>query len=697
MGWIHDAPLGAKYHTPFWWDSPTLYARDHYNGMASQRRRKTRRCYNFAAINPCYRNLLNQSPPKIFLSAHISLFLIGLMWVLPFLQYRHADPIPNFYSEVLAFALGMAAMALLVFKRYWREMRLPQVSLVPLGLFAVLLLQLALGMAAYAETIMLAMLYLLWAVLLMLLAGVLRDALGMARVTRTLAWFLLAGGLLGAVIGVLQHFQISTFLDSVVDAKTGAAVFGNVAQPNHYADYISLALASLAYLWAAGAPGFANRRYGVAGAVLAALPLLFVLSVSGSRSAWLYLLALLLLAAAQYRHRHQRVAARRLMLISAAYLLGFALMQWLAVAAWIAVPGATITAADRLSEYVGGTTIRFYLWREAGLMFLQAPLLGVGWGQYAWHHFEWAAVLKQPEINGLYNNTHNVALQLLAETGVLGAGAVLGGIGWWLWGQRTEDRGQRTVKSAALRAVEKNREAVLTNLSSDFCPLSSDAHRWWIRALLAVMAIHSLLEYPLWYAYFLGIAAFLLGLSDYRFYRLPGKRFGNLVVAGVLVLGGVTAFSLTRQFYTLETSMFSRAARSVAPQNLPVYGLQHKIRAAYGHTLLMPYIELAYSPWLELSKNNLPAKIEFIKRAAHFSPVNTVVYQYAILLALAGEEAAALRQIEMAAASYPQELNGVAENLRIMIREYGAQAELAPLLAWIEAAQAAENKKQGAQ
>jgi hypothetical protein len=37
------------------------------------------------------------------------LLLTGLMWTLPFLQPHHRYPLIGFYSEWLAFALGLAA------------------------------------------------------------------------------------------------------------------------------------------------------------------------------------------------------------------------------------------------------------------------------------------------------------------------------------------------------------------------------------------------------------------------------------------------------------------------------------------------------------------------------------------------------------------------------------------------------------
>ena len=145
------------------------------------------------------------------------------------------------------------------------------------------LMQFMLGKIVYFDQMMLFVLYMLWATLLMMLGHALRKKFGMSALATTLAIFLLSGAELNALAGVLQHFRWHTWLDSVVTAKNSIAVYGNLAQPNHYADYIMLGLVSL---------GLLRPHLRIWQTILLALPLLFVLVLSGSRSSWLYLLAM---------------------------------------------------------------------------------------------------------------------------------------------------------------------------------------------------------------------------------------------------------------------------------------------------------------------------------------------------------------------------------------------------------------------
>ena len=98
------------------------------------------------------------------------------------------------------------------------------------------------------DQIVLLALYLLWAALLMILGQRLREEFGLPALATALATFLLVGAELNALAGILQHYRWHTFLDAVVTVKISVAVYGNVAQSNHFANYITLGLISLGLL-----------------------------------------------------------------------------------------------------------------------------------------------------------------------------------------------------------------------------------------------------------------------------------------------------------------------------------------------------------------------------------------------------------------------------------------------------------------
>jgi hypothetical protein len=204
------------------------------------------------------------------------LVLLGLAWTLPFVQPYHRYPLPSFYSEWLALALGLAAAFALVRSASWRDAPVPVVALFPLGFLALLGAQVAAARVPYPEQALTAAFYLLWAMLLMVLGRVLRQELGLPAVAGRLAWFLLAGGLLDALAGLLQLYDAAGPLDFLIAGRAGAAVYGNPAQSNHFAAHIAMAVASVLYLHSRG-----SLRGALAGACLALFAL--VLALSGSR------------------------------------------------------------------------------------------------------------------------------------------------------------------------------------------------------------------------------------------------------------------------------------------------------------------------------------------------------------------------------------------------------------------------------
>ena len=568
----------------------------------------------------------NTSPS---LAARISLSLIGSMAVLPFLQNHHARPIPAFYTEYIAFFLGMAALTLFLAGRYWQNIELPWIVFAPLGLFVVMLLQMNLGMSVYYETQIIALLYLLWAMLLVILGAVLRKEFGLTVISIVLASFFLVGGELSAGVGILQHFNIHSFLDDFIAAKNFSAVYGNIGQTNHFATHISLALVSLIFL-------FAAARLPIWIVILLALPLLFVLSLSGSRSSGLYLIAVLALSLLLYWRgtvcTEGYVAKRRLVITSFLLITGFVLMHWLVQTPLLVVPTGAITAVDRIFDQASGISIRFHLWQEAWHMFLQAPILGIGTGQFAWHHFHLSAVSQNPEIFGIYNNAHNLILHLLAETGLAGTLPVVGGIAVWLFG---------------LYSVRRQ---------------SLDLALWWLLALVGIIGIHSLHEFPLWFGHYLGLAAFLLGTGETRFISMQLPHIGKLVTLLVLVLGWGVMVTVEQDYRQIESIMSTQdnQNRSLDDSNSRV------LQALHQKTLLSPYVDYALSSAMELNQENIDLKLKVNQRVMRFNPSGPVTYKQAILLALSGEHKAAIEQAERAVSAYPNELVKFADSLTLL-------------------------------
>jgi O-antigen ligase len=569
--------------------------------------------------------LLNQREYS-FTLAHLSLILVGLMWVFPFLDYYHAYPLTTFYQEWGTAMLGIAAMPLLAMGGYWRQAEIPRIVLLPITMLALVVVQFALGKIPYFGQMLLYALYLIWAGLLIMLGGRLRDELGLPAVATVLAIFLLAGSELSAAIGMLQHFHWHTFLDRWVTRKISAAVFGNVAQPNHYADYLTLGLASLGLLFARGS----LRPWQV---ILLGLPILFVLPLSGSREIWLYL-SWMVFASFLWRRSNDFISL--LLKYSVALLFGFGLMHLVIQLPWLAGDsGSSINSVERLfAGNVNSGGIRFQLWHEAWLIFMQFPFLGAGFGQFAWQHFQLLPSLHSTQVTGLYNNAHNLVMQLAAETGLAGLLLFFGTLLPWL--------------RQAMRAEHS-------------------IYHWWGYIVLGVLGIHSMLEYPLWYAYFIGIAALVLGLLDGTRYRLELRGIGRMTVLSTLVAGLLSLQQLLTGYRIFEHMTVRRPQSG----NEATYfdKVHDNLEAMQRRVLLQPYADLYASSMIRTSPDHLADKLALNSKAMHFVPIETVAYRQALLLAQNGDMRGAQSQMERAIWSYPADFAETEKELRELARK----------------------------
>lgn len=590
---------------------------------------------------------------------HISLMFVGLMWVLPFLYYRHALPLTTFYQEWGAAMLGLCAMPLLLTQRYWRQPEMPRIVLLPIGLMLLVLGQFFLGKIGYFSQALLFTLYLLWAALLVMLGHRLREEFGLPVLATTLAVFLLLGAELSALVGVIQHFRWHTFLDSVVAVKNSSAVFGNLGQPNHFANYISLGLVSL---------GLLHSRWQLRAwqAALLAAPILFVLALSGSRSAWLYLLCF---AGMAFLWQRNDKSARALLHFSLALVLGFGLMNFVVQLPWLSGDHGSVTTVARMVEAVAEPhvaseatatgasavaetsgagsgmmqhSIRLHIWHEAWLIFTRFPLLGAGFGQFAWQHFLLGPSLRNADIVGIYSSAHNIVMQTAAEMGVTGLLIWFGTLVLWI---RQMYRAPRTV------------------------------YHWWGSSVLAVLAIHSLVEYPLWYAYFIGVAAVTLGMLDSTTFRLELRNVGRLSMASILLLGVLSLGQMWQGYRSLEYL----AAPKLASENNDYF---NELMKAHKQALLQHYVEEVISGLMEGRVDNLSDMRELNESVMHFMPTSSVSYREVILLALSGEQAEAQLQLERAIWAFPGSYFGFMERLRTFARKdpahFAALLEFAP-------------------
>ena len=319
---------------------------------------------------------------------------------------------------------------------------------------------------------------------------------GSARWLAAFAWGWLVAGLASLVPAAVQVFA-PQLADGAWIARTGfpGVAVGNLRQHNQLGSVLMLALVALAVLDA--------RRRGAAPATpagwgwpvfaaLAAAALVAGLVLTTSRTA---LVALLLLAGWALLDRRMPAPTRRLLaLLPLLYALLWALLVW------VTAQGHTeFQGAERFSQQ-DMSTGRFTVWRETLQLIAADPWLGSGWGRF---NLAWTLTPLPGRIPGWFDHPHNLGLHLAAELGVPLALALLALLTLALW---------RALAPAWAQAGG----GVAAPAAGATAPAATGAHAAAARlaGLFALVLVpHTLLEYPLWFAYFLLPVAWAWGYA----------------------------------------------------------------------------------------------------------------------------------------------------------------------------------------
>ncbi len=281
-------------------------------------------------------------------------------------------------------------------------------------------------------------------------------------------WFCLAwvvAGVLNAAIGLIQVFAPALpDGDWIARPSSPGRAVGNLRQPNHLSSLLLWAAIALVALVELG------RLRRATGAMLMAL-FVFAVVLTASRTG---LVSVGLLALWGLADRRLTRATRALLL--AAPLLYAA--GWGAMALWASLGEHAFGGAARLAETdISGS--RFGIWSNTIELIRGQPWTGVGFGEF---NLAWTLTPFPDRPTAFFDHSHNLPLQLLVELGLPLGGLVLAQLLWALArplsGWRTADTGQRCA---------------------------------WMMVLM--IGLHSLLEYPLWYAYFLLPAAWAWGFA----------------------------------------------------------------------------------------------------------------------------------------------------------------------------------------
>ncbi len=326
-------------------------------------------------------------------------------------------------------------------------------------------------------------------------------------------WALAA--VLSSAMGLVQFFGQAELLAPAlhVPAYLGDAM-GNLRQRNQLASLLAMGMLAVLIWRALGLP--------MAHALWMMALLATGMAATASRTG---LLQLLFIAVWMLLHRAAPKGREALALTG--LLLGvYALASWLLPALLQQVSGqATDNAMARMGA-LGGCGSRQALWANVLHLVAQQPLGGWGWDQLRYAHY----ITEYPSLRfcDMLGNAHNLPLHVAFVWGV--PVAVLGSLGVLVW---------------VVRARPWQHQGAGPQLA------------W---GVLGVLALHSLLEYPLWYGPFQVALLLCLWLMRGRVWQILHVQTRATGLA--LVLLGVLAFvaydhAQVRQIYLPAAQRYS--------------------------------------------------------------------------------------------------------------------------------------------
>ena len=430
--------------------------------------------------------------------------------------------------------------------------------------------------------------------------------------TVALAW--LVAACVSAVLGLLQYFDISRDWAPWVNQPGLGQAYGNLRQRNQFATLCSMGLAAL--WWWAQQAGPGQSRWRALGTVAVAALLGTAVAASLSRTGLLQLLLLLLLGAWWAQGRRAVPVPQA----PGRWIFAVALLAYgLAALALPRLAGIDASVFDRMHESTAQCASRLNLWRNVLYLIAQKPLLGWGWGELDYAHFitlydaPWAGL----RFCDILDNAHNRPLHLAVEFGVPLALLACATLMLWIKQQRP------------WRELRPERQLA-----------------W---AVLAVIGVHSLLEYPLWYGPFqLAVLLCVAWLWQTREAALPSSLPARLKPAlaavALLALGWAGA-----DYWRISQTLFAPTP------NYLTSIMGSPLAQAKNSWLFEPQVQFARLVTTEVTPANAQAMHALALRVLHYSPEPRVLEKLLESARLVGLEADVALYTDRFARAHPQE------------------------------------------
>lgn len=268
---------------------------------------------------------------------------------------------------------------------------------------------------------------------------------------------------------------------------------------------------------------------------------------------------------------------------------------------------------------------RFTMWGRAWMMFIQHPLLGVGWNQYLQYF------LITPTPNFIQNvvgelaafaNCHNLILQLLATTGVFGTLLFIILILYLIINLAKQD------------------------LATQILPLG----------ITLIVLTHSMFEYPLFNVAILIPVLLITATPDSKYFTINLKYKKSFLC----LIGALIALAWWQLYVGINNFLLLSQAKK--PANYQIHNLPHNILKVYFATASNPYWDdsadsvlaenLLYSVRAPQNQKYFDLNYEILSRSSKYSPNPSFLLRLAVLDTVLGNTNKAQTEVNLVTQNY---------------------------------------------
>lgn len=395
-----------------------------------------------------------------------------------------------------------------------------------------------------------------------------------------------------SIIAIIQWLNIP-YNTEYISGMVGNRPFANLAQPNHLSTLISMGVIGCLYLYEKGK----LNNYFLA---ILSFFFIFVIALTQSRTAWLFLLVLIIFVVYKGKVISLKLTNKLLIIWGGIYILCILSIPFLSE--FLSSYFNMIQTANVIERATTGY-LRLEIWNQSLHAIKEKPMFGYGWNQTSAAQY---AVIENYPGKEWFSSAHNIVLDIIIWNGV-----ILGGLITFYF------------LLTYLVCLIKN-----IKIETVFASL-----------MILPILVHSLLEYPFKYAYFLLPAGFFWGIMiseiELKVFKVRSIYFNLISIFGFIILSFI--------FKEFNESIDNNVAANTYEMNgridqfelaYPVYILdEFKYRSQW----------FALNPYTKLSKIDLD-KIEKMV-SLHLTPYDLL--KYAKILSYNGYQKEALSQLKI--------------------------------------------------